>query len=78
MEVSLIIGILGMSLILIAFILTEFFDKWDADTWQFNLVNLCGAGLLIYYAYTLLSWPFMILNGVWLFVAGYKLTIAKK
>jgi hypothetical protein len=78
MEVNLIIGILGMSLILIAFILTEFVKKWNPNTIQFNLINLFGALLLTYYAYTLGSWPFMILNIVWVFVAGYKIVMLER
>jgi hypothetical protein len=34
---------------------------------------LFGAGLLAYYAYSLVAWPFLALNLIWLAVAGYKL-----
>ena len=78
MVLNLIIGLLGMSLILVAFILTEFIKKWNPNSLKFNLLNLSGAGLLIYYAFTLNSWPFIILNGVWFLVAGYKLVILTK
>ena len=70
---NLAIGILGMVGILIAFIMDEFYKKWNQETIRYNLTNLIGAGLLIYYAYSLTSWPFMILNAVWFIVAGYKL-----
>jgi len=71
--INLIIGITGMFFILLGFILDEFFKKWNQDTVQYNVLNIIGSLLLIYYAYTLNSWPFLILNVVWFIVAGYKL-----
>ena len=73
MESNLLIGITGMILILAAFILDEFYKKWNQNTIRYNLVNLLGSGLLLYYAVALQSWPFIILNGVWLITAGIKL-----
>lgn len=75
--IATIMGIVGMSLILIAFVLDEFLKKWGINTVKYNLVNMFGSGLLGYYAYTLNSWPFMILNGVWFLVAGYKLILVR-
>ena len=72
--IDLIIGIVGMTFILVAFILDEFVRKFNQNTVQYNLLNIIGAGLLTYYAFSLNSWPFMILNIVWLVVAGFKLT----
>jgi len=69
----LIIGIIGMFLILLAFILDEFYKKFNQDTIFYNLINLFGSGLLTYYAFILIAWPFVILNVVWFIVAGYKL-----
>lgn len=68
-----IIGLLGMIFILAAFVLDEFYKKWNQNTIQYNLLNILGSGLLMYYAYTLMSIPFLILNGVWLIAAGIKL-----
>jgi hypothetical protein len=75
--IELIVGIIGMTLILVGFLLEEF-TKFDHSTIRFNLINVVGAGLLIYYAYTLNSWPFIILNAVWLVAALYKLTRISK
>ncbi len=72
-ELNLLIGIFGMIGILIAFVMDEFYKEWNQKTVRYNLTNLIGAGLLIYYSYTLSSIPFIILNAVWLIVAGYKL-----
>ena len=71
--IEIIIGIVGMIFILLAFVLDEFYKKWNQNTVQYNLFNILGAGLLIYYAYTLASIPFMILNGVWFITAFIKL-----
>lgn len=70
---SLVAGIIGASCILLAFFLNEFYKKVNVETVPYNLINILGAGLLIYYAYSLQSWPFLILNGVWLIAAIVKL-----
>lgn len=75
MQINLLIGILGMFLILIGFILNEIFKKINSDTLSYNIINLIGAIFLIYYAYTLNSWPFLILNSVWTIVAIWKLKV---
>ncbi|MEK6969635.1 MAG: hypothetical protein AABW48_04360 [Nanoarchaeota archaeon] len=73
MEINVIIGLVGMVFILLAFILDEFYKKWSQNTIKYNLINIIGSGLLVYYAVTLGSWPFILLNGVWLIVATVKL-----
>lgn len=73
MEINLLVGITGMVFILVAFVLEEFYRRFNQDTVQYNLLNILGSGLLLYYAFTLSSWPFMILNGVWLIAALIKL-----
>lgn len=73
MEINLIIGLVGMVFILLAFILDEFYKKWSQNTIKYNLINILGSGLLIYYAATLDSWPFILLNSVWFVVATVKL-----
>ena len=70
---NLTIGIIGMILILTAFILDEFVDSFNQNTIKYNLLNMFGAGLLAYYAYTLVAWPFLGLNLVWFIVASYKM-----
>ena len=70
---SLLAGIVGVVCILVAFLLDEFYDKINAETMPSNLLNIVGAGLLVYYAYALQSWPFVALNAVWLIAAGVKL-----
>lgn len=70
---SLAAGIVGVACILIAFLLDEFYKKVNAETVPYNLINILGSGLLVYYAYTLQSWPFVALNAVWLVAAVVKL-----
>jgi len=77
--INLLIGILGMLFILTAFILDEFYKKYNQDSIFYNLMNIFGSGLLMFYAYTLKGWPFFVLNFVWFIVAGIKLVrILKK
>lgn len=70
---NLSLGILGMVLILIAFILDEFVKRWGQDTIFYNVLNILGGSLLVYYAWQLQGWPFLILNAVWVVVAVVKL-----
>ena len=53
-----------MSIILILFILSEV-KKLSPETTLYDAANAAGAFLLVYYAFTLKSWPFLILNSVW-------------
>jgi len=71
--IELIIGIIGMVFILISFVLDEFWKKFNQDTILYNIMNIIGSGMLIYYAWSLEGWPFFILNSVWLIAAGIKL-----
>lgn len=71
---SLVAGIVGAICLLTAFLLDEYYKNFNTETAQYNLLNILGSGLLIYYAYTLKSWPFVALNGVWLIAAVVKLT----
>lgn len=68
MDIFLIIGISGMVLILLAFFMNQA-NKWKNDDLIYDLVNLLGSVLLIIYAIPPLSWPFIVLNGVWAMVS---------
>ena len=59
-----IAGVGGMSIILILFILNET-KKLSPETTLYDAANAVGAFLLVYYAFALKSWPFLILNSVW-------------
>ncbi|NQV91760.1 hypothetical protein HQ489_04770 [Candidatus Woesearchaeota archaeon] len=77
-SINIIIGLLGMLLILIAFLLDEFSKKIHHKSLYFNLLNIFGSLFLMYYAYTLNSIPFMILNGVWFIASIVKLYYISK
>ncbi|MFH1275587.1 MAG: hypothetical protein ABIH82_00585 [Candidatus Woesearchaeota archaeon] len=72
-QINLIIGILGMLCILIAFVLDEFVKKYNTNSYLYNILNIIGAGMLLYYGLTLRGWPFVILNAIWVVAAVIKL-----
>jgi hypothetical protein len=63
-----IVGVAGATLVLIGFILVQTHRLRDEDI-RYDLLNAVGSALLLWYAYLLLSYPFMILNSVWLLVS---------
>lgn len=63
-----IIGTLGALFILVAFILNQT-HKWKDNELRYDLTNLAGSILLVVYAYLLKSYPFLVLNFVWLVVS---------
>jgi len=68
---SLYFGIIGMSLLLIAFFL-NLFNIISQNSKTYILLNIFGSGLMIYYSVLLNSIPFLILNIVWTGFAAYK------
>ncbi len=63
-DLFLILGILGMLLVLVGFLMLQR-HKWTADDTAYDLVNFLGAGLLVVYAIPGRAWPFIILNGIY-------------
>jgi len=70
--VNLYIGILGMLLLLTAFAL-NLLKVVCENSVSYILLNIFGAGISTYYAYTLDAIPFIILEAVWCLFAVYKL-----
>jgi len=66
--IDLITGFTGMGLILIAFILNQL-NKWSSESIAYDVVNSVGSGLLVAYSLMIGSWPFLILNGIWMTVS---------
>ncbi|UZE93547.1 MAG: hypothetical protein IB618_02095 [Candidatus Pacearchaeota archaeon] len=66
--IEVIIGFIGMFLILLAFFMNQI-HKWKTKNPIYDIVNFCGALLLIIYSYLIKSWPFLILNLIWLVVS---------
>ncbi len=78
--IELVAGIIGTIFLLIAFILDEFVGRFNRNTVRYNLLNIFGSGMVLYYAFSLKGWPFVVLNLVWLGTAAVKLVkvLAKK
>ena len=64
MSTFLLLGILGMALILLAFLLEQR-GIWKNDNLYYDLANCLGSFLLVAYAIDGRSWPFIVLNSVW-------------
>jgi hypothetical protein len=63
-----IIQIVGALLILAGFILTQG-NLLDADSHLYLILNLAGATILAVLAFQAQRWGFVLLEGVWAFVA---------
>ncbi len=68
MDYELMVGIIGTALILIGFILNQI-GVWKTSSFSYDLINLFGGAVLIYYALLLSSIPFLVLNTVWVVVS---------
>ena len=76
-DINLIFGILGMLLLLLAFAL-NLLKKVTEHSISYILLNIFGAGISAYYAYTLVAVPFIILESVWALFAVYKLILISR
>jgi hypothetical protein len=72
-----LVGLIGMSLILSAFVMNQA-RKWRDGCMEYETVNAAGSALLVYYALMIASWPFLILNLVWLLVSARGMLIGLK
>jgi hypothetical protein len=68
MDIDFAAGIIGMVILLITFTLNQL-GKWSHDMFIYDLANFVGGALMVYYAITLNSLPFAILNGAWTLVS---------
>ncbi|RLC32921.1 hypothetical protein DRH13_00705 [Candidatus Woesebacteria bacterium] len=68
MQDSTIVGIIGTSLVLIAFVFNQT-GKWKSQDFAYDLTNFIGSLALVLYALTIRSYPFAILNLVWCYVS---------
>lgn len=67
-----LVGILGVGLILFAFIMIQL-RIWSERKLNYNFVNLIGGVLLAIYSISLKNIPFFILQLVWSIVALIKI-----
>lgn len=68
--ISDVIGAIGLGLLIFAFILNHGKHK-KRFTFTYNGLNFIGSLMLVYYAYTINSIVFIILNITWAFFALY-------
>jgi hypothetical protein len=68
MKTSDIIASIGVIVLLIAFFL-NLNKKLAADSKAYILMNLIGAGICCYASYMVRFYPFVVLEGIWAFVA---------
>jgi hypothetical protein len=68
MKISDIIASIGVIILLIAFLL-NLYKKLPAESKTYSLLNFIGAGICCFASYMVKFYPFVILEGVWGFVA---------
>lgn len=68
MDTTLVIGVLGAGLLLVAFVLNQF-RMLDRESLTYDALNFVGGALLVWYAILLQSIPFLVLEGVWAIVS---------
>jgi len=68
MKTSDIIASIGVIILLIAFFL-NLNKKLKADSKAYILMNFIGAGICCYASYIVRFYPFVVLEGIWAFVA---------
>ena len=68
MQDSTIVGIIGTSLVLIAYIFNQT-EKWKSQDFAYDLANFIGSATLVIYAISIKSYPFAVLNLAWSYVS---------
>jgi hypothetical protein len=68
MKTSDILASIGVIILLIAFLL-NLYKKLPTNSKIYALLNLAGAGICCYSSYLISFYPFVVLEGVWGFVA---------
>lgn len=71
-NITQIIGIAGSGIVLIGFVMLQH-RKWNSESIAYLLSQLIGSFLLILYAVMLKSYPFIVLNSLFVFVAMKKI-----
>jgi len=65
MNLITLLGIIGASLVLIGFIGNRL-RYWRSSSQSYVIINALGSGVLVAYSVIIESYPFIILNVVWL------------
>jgi len=72
MDYVTLLGVIGAGIVLAGFLLNQF-GKLTAESRTYDALNILGPFLLIIYAMLLDSYPFIVLNAVWLVVSVHGL-----
>ncbi|MBB3054599.1 CBU_0592 family membrane protein [Mucilaginibacter gotjawali] len=68
MKTSDVLASIGVVILLVAFLL-NLYKKLPAQSSTYKLMNLIGAGICCFSSYMISFYPFVVLEGVWAFVA---------
>ncbi len=68
MDITQVIGTIGAATVLLGFMMLHY-KKWDVESTAYLLSNIIGSMILIIYAVILKSYPFILLNTIWVIVA---------
>lgn len=74
---SFTVGVIGMTCILLAFLL-HMAGKWKRNLRRYIFFEMVGSALLTYYAFQINSIPFMILNGILAIASLYGLITSQR
>lgn len=74
MDLIKLIGTVGATIILIAFILNQL-HFWKSTSLKYDMANFIGGVLLVIYAFKIGSYPFTVLNTVWALVSFRDIVI---
>jgi hypothetical protein len=72
MSASSLIGSIGVTILLLAFVL-NLLQKLKADSSAYLLMNVAGAGLACVSSVMISFWPFVVLEGVWAIASLFPL-----
>jgi hypothetical protein len=72
-----IIGIIGMIILVSAYLLV-ISGKLEASAKEYLGLNMIASSLLGIYAYTIMSWPFLAINAVWITGSAYQMAKGNK
>ena len=72
MDFATVIGSIGVTLLLLAFLLNVL-RLMSADGYPYAVLNFFGAALACYSSWLIAFMPFVVLEGVWALVAAFAL-----
>jgi hypothetical protein len=68
MKISDVLAYIGVIILLVAFLL-NLYKKLPSQSKAYSLMNFIGAGICCFSSYLIKFYPFVVLEGIWGFVA---------